>query len=318
MDKYSSSYQCGSAFVISGRLLLDKENIKMEKKSLTAAIYMLTAVFLVSLTSILVKWLSPKYSVTEIIFFRNAIAIVMCWGVLSKKRIKYTTSHFKWHFLHAFLGLSAMYFFYTALSKLPIADVTATLFSVPLFVIIFSSILLKEIVDLKCWSFVLVGLIGALMVVHSSSSVFQLSSVFALLSAIFTALALITIRYIGRYENSITTTFFYTLITSVALFPILPLHWISPGGYELLLLILLGIGDCLGQLLMTQSYRDAPSYLVAPLGYTSLIWTVFFGYVIWSEMPKITSFIGIFLIIVSTLYIIGYQTKKADKALLVS
>jgi drug/metabolite transporter (DMT)-like permease len=284
----------------------------MEKKSLIAVIYMLTAVFLVTLTSILVKWISTKYSVTEIIFFRNVIAIVMCWGVLSKKGIKYRTSHFKWHFLHAFLGLSAMYLFYAALAKLPITDVTAILFSVPLFVILFSSILLKEIVGFKCWSYFFVGLIGALIVARSSASIFQLNSVFGLLSAIFTALALITVRYIGRYENSITTTFYYTLITSVSLLPVLPVQWISPSVYDLLLLILLGIGDCLGQLLMTQSYRDAPSYLLAPLGYTSLIWTVFFGFLIWSEMPRITTFVGIFLIIASTLYIISYQNKKAD------
>ncbi|WP_342219562.1 EamA family transporter [Rickettsiella endosymbiont of Miltochrista miniata] len=117
------------------------------------------------------------------------------------------------------------FFFYTALSKLPIADVTATLFSVPLFVIIFSSILLKERVGFEGGSCVLVGLIGALMVVRSSASILQLNSIFALLSAIFTALALITIRYIGKYENSITTTFYYTLITTAALFPILPIHW---------------------------------------------------------------------------------------------
>lgn len=287
----------------------------MEKKLLIAAMYMLTAVFFVSLTSILVKWVSAKYSITEIIFFRNATAIVMCWGVLSKKGSKYRTSHFKWHFLHAFLGVSAMYFFYAALSRLPIADVTATLFSVPLFVIIFSSILLKEIVRFKCWAYVFVGLIGALMVVHSSANIFQLNSLFGLFSAILTALALITIRYIGKYENSIITTFYYTLITSVFLLPILPMQWISPTVNDLLLLILLGIGDCLGQLLMTQSYRDAPSYLLAPLGYTSLIWTVFFGYLIWSEMPKKTVFLGIFFIIASTLSIISYQNKKADNSL---
>lgn len=290
----------------------------MEKKSLIAVMYMLTAVFLVTLTSILVKWISAKYSVTEIIFFRNVIAIVMCWGVLSKKGIKYRTSHLKLHFLHAFLGLSAMYLFYVALSRLPITDVTAILFSVPLFVILFSSILLKEIVGFKCWSYFFVGLIGALIVARSSTSVFQLNSVLGLLSAIFTALALITIRYIGRYENSITTTFYYTLITSVSLLPILPVQWIFPNVYDLLLLILLGIGDCLGQLLTTQSYRDAPSYLLAPLGYTSLIWTVFFGFIIWSEMPRITTFVGIFLIIASTLYIISYQNKKAAHAFLAS
>ncbi|WP_342146230.1 DMT family transporter [Rickettsiella endosymbiont of Aleochara curtula] len=282
----------------------------MEKKSLIAVVYMLTAVFFVSLTSVLVKWTSATYAITEIIFFRNAIAVIMCLGILSKKQIKYTSSHLKWHFLHAFLGLSAMFFFYTALSKLPIADVTATLFSVPLFVIIFSSILLKERVGFKDGSCVLVGLIGALMVVRSSASILQLNSIFALLSAIFTALALITIRYIGKYENSITTTFYYTLITTAALFPILPIHWTTPSEYDLLLLILLGIGDCLGQLLMTQSYRDAPSYLVAPLGYTSLIWTVLFGFIIWSEIPKSIAFVGVFLIIASTLSLISYQNKK--------
>ncbi|WP_425287954.1 EamA family transporter [Rickettsiella endosymbiont of Miltochrista miniata] len=80
--------------------------------------------------------------------------------------------------------------------------------------------------------------------------------------------------------------------------------------YDLLLLILLGIGDCLGQLLMTQSYRDAPSYLVAPLGYTSLIWTVLFGFIIWSEIPKTIAFVGVFLIIASTLSLISFQNKK--------
>ena len=76
-----------------------------------------------------------------------------------------------------------------------------------------------------------------------------------------------------------------------------------------LIFLVLGLCGSSGNLLLTQSYRLAEASLVTPIKYLSLVFAIIFGFIIWSEVPKILTLLGAGLVILSSLIIFIRETK---------
>ena len=74
--------------------------------------------------------------------------------------------------------------------------------------------------------------------------------------------------------------------------------------FDLGILILVGVSGGIGNLALTQSYKNAEVSIVTPLKYLSLIYAVIFGYLIWNEIPAWNTYIGALFIIISSLTIL--------------
>jgi drug/metabolite transporter (DMT)-like permease len=64
-----------------------------------------------------------------------------------------------------------------------------------------------------------------------------------------------------------------------------------------------GVFGCVGHLFLIRAYRLAPASIIAPFAYSSLIWATILGFVIWHDIPELTTLIGAAMIIGSGLYI---------------
>ena len=71
----------------------------------------------------------------------------------------------------------------------------------------------------------------------------------------------------------------------------------------------MGLCGGIANLLLTQSYRLAEASLVTPIKYLSLVFAIIFGFMIWSEIPKVLTLIGAALVIISSLIIFVRETK---------
>ena len=85
-----------------------------------------------------------------------------------------------------------------------------------------------------------------------------------------------------------------------------------PSKIDFLIFIVMGLCGSIANLLLTQSYRLAEASLVTPIKYLSLVFAIFFGFFIWSEVPKILTLVGATLVILSSLiiFIRESQLKK--------
>ena len=79
--------------------------------------------------------------------------------------------------------------------------------------------------------------------------------------------------------------------------------------FVFVLFFVLGLCGSVANLLLTQSYRLAEASLVTPIKYLSLVFAIIFGYFIWSEIPKILTLLGAFLVIASSLIIFMRENK---------
>ena len=85
-----------------------------------------------------------------------------------------------------------------------------------------------------------------------------------------------------------------------------------PTKIDFLIFTVMALCGSIANLLLTQSYRLAEASLVTPIKYLSLVFAIVFGFLIWSEVPKILTLLGASLVILSSLiiFIRESQLKK--------
>ena len=66
---------------------------------------------------------------------------------------------------------------------------------------------------------------------------------------------------------------------------------------------LVGLFGGVANLWLSQSYKFSEVSLVTPLKYLGLLFAIFFGYLIWGEVPSLKSLIGGLLVILSSIII---------------
>ena len=97
--------------------------------------------------------------------------------------------------------------------------------------------------------------------------------------------------------------FDFSLICALAGLATFPLGWHAPNAIQLAALIGTGILGGLAHILLTESYRHAPASLVAPFGYSTMLWAFVFGYFAFGEIPVPLVFAGAAIVAAAGLFV---------------
>ena len=266
---------------------------------------MLMSILLFSLMDANVKWLGASYPTSQIMFFRCAIAMIPILVLIGLRGGfgLLRTRQKRWHLLRSVLGISAMALAFYAFSLLPLAEAVALLHTAPLFMTALSVVLLGETVGLRRWSAVLVGFCGMLLVVRPGASAFESGSLYMLAAAFLIGCTTIVIRHLGKRDDPVCITFYFTLTGVIASLVGLQFQsWVTPPAIDLALLTLVGLLGGMAQFLMTQSYQHLAIGIVSPLKYLTIVFGGVIAYLVWGEIPDLQSLIGIIIIVVAGLY----------------
>lgn len=273
--------------------------------------FMLLSTLLFSAMDALVKWVSADYPLGQIMFFRSLFAFLPLALFISRSggvavlRTKRPGSHL-WR---GAVGLVAMACTFGAVILLPLADAVALARSGPLFLTALSVPLLGEKVGPRRWSAVVVGFIGVLIMMRPGAGVFDPAALLAIAAAILYALAMIAVRQLSATERPATIVFYFTVFVTIASGLSLPFQWTTPAGADLLLLAAVGLLGGFAQIAMTQAFKLAPVALVGPFEYTALVFAIFFGYLLWGDVPDAFLLTGAAIVVGSSLYILHRETK---------
>ena len=196
---------------------------------------------------------------------------------------------------------------------MPLADVVSLTFGGPIFVTVASIFFLSEKVGIKRWFAVFLGFIGMLLIVQPAFIDLNYYYISPIIFCIFFACVAISVRSLSKTEANYTIAFYFTLLcTIIGLSSIFFVDWIMPTKIDFLIFVIMALCGSIANLLLTQSYRLAEASLVTPIKYLSLVFAIFFGFFIWSEIPKVLTLIGALLVILSSLiiFIRESQLKK--------
>jgi len=259
----------------------------------------------------------------EMIFFRSLFALlpVILW--LSYARplsAAFRTRNIKGHIRRGLIGSGGMFFGFSALSFLPLPDTTAIGYAAPLLSVILAAVFLKEVVRIYRWTAVVIGLVGVsiMFIPHLRSFGADASQpdawkgvVLALCGAVCAAFATIEVRKLTSTEHtgaivvyfSLTTTTMSLLTFAAGLFRP-EIAWVWPTGSDFLLLAMVGFFGGIGQILLTHCYRFADASVIAPFDYTSMVWALLFGWLVFSQIPDMLVLIGAAIVITSGIFVI--------------
>lgn len=259
----------------------------------------------------LAKWLTAHYTPLQIIFVRNLTALPMVAAVviLTRGVAALGTRHIGLHALRGLLMVGAAFAFFSGLSVLPLAEATALVFAAPIFITALSVPLLGEHVGWRRWAAVFVGFAGVLVIVRPGAAAFQPASLFVVATAALYALFMISARWIRRSESFWTMTFYVTLFPLIYSGSVVAFQWQVPALSHLPLFLAMAVFGTLGIGLIGHAFRLAPAAVVAPFDYTALVWASLFGWLVWGELPGVSTFAGAAVIIASGIYIVMRETK---------
>ena len=296
-----------------------------------AILLKLISALLFAVMSVLVRYVGEKYPVGQVVFFRSAFAIVPVVIIYAWRRELEAAVRTGRPFRHLGRGLTAMgsmFCNFSALARLPVVDATAISFLAPLITVAMSAVFLKERVRIYRWSAVILGFAGVLVMLapqldigrSTAAATGAIGAVFGLVAAFFTAASTIQTRALTKSETTSSIVLYFSIICAIGGLLTLPFGWLTPSWPELAMLIGTGICGGLAHILLTESYRLAPASLIAPFDYTSMLWALLLGFVVFGEVPSVLVFIGGGIITAAGLFVIwrerqlGLQRARAAEA----
>lgn len=283
-----------------------KDNIILGMGAATAAFLMF------SIMVVFAKLLSDRHSVIEIAFYRNLIAsIPFLILVFAFGRRDILVIHSKPGFvgLRAVLGSVGLMATFAAYSLMPLAETTVLMFTSSFFLPILGILILKESVGPWRWSAIIVGFLGVIVVSQPTGSVHAVGIAVALTAAFLHATMQIVLRYLGRYESPETITFYFVVVGALVTALPLPFVAVTPTVGEIPLLFGVGLSGAAAQWLLSIAFRNAPAAIVTVFNYSSIIWAILFGWLIWNEWPLPLVFVGAAVVIASNILVIWRESR---------
>lgn len=279
---------------------------------LTGVLFAIAANGLFATSDTLVKLLSLRYPIFQIIAMQAGVACMVV-GIVIWRDKAYRLSAVrnpKMLIGRGFLaGIGTVSGFY-AFSLLPLADVYAITFGSPLVVTVAAAWLLGERTGPARWAAILVGFSGILIMVQPGHAALSLGHLAAFLNVFVGAGVILIMRTIGSQENRAVMV---AAVMAGQLTASLPGVYLShaPAWSDLGLVTLSGFVMVSAQFLMLEALRRAPASSVAPMQYTKLVWALPIGLFVFGDEPKPHVLAGALVVIGSVLYLLA-QGRRAE------
>ena len=193
--------------------------------------------------------------------------------------------------------------FFYSISVISMAKALTLAFVAPLVTTALSPIILKEKVGIRRWSAVIVGFFGTLIVIRPGFIEINLASIAAIGTGCFYGFYLIITRKLHSTDSPLLTLLITGVVGVIIASIFVPNVWIAPNLNQWFLLALMGLFACLGHILLILSLRYADASKLAPFGYFEIITNMILSFYIFSDFPDKYTFIGLFIIILSGLYV---------------
>ncbi|MCG8360647.1 MAG: DMT family transporter [Kiloniellales bacterium] len=261
------------------------------------------------------KYLVALYPVGQVVWGRYVFHLLFAAVILGPalKRAA-RTEHLKLQLIRSALMLGASAFYFAGVQLIPLAEANSIASTTPIFVVMLAPLLLGEQVGPRRWLGVAVGFVGALIIIRPGSGLMDFAVIFLVASALCNAGYQLTTRQLGGRDEPLTTLFYTAAVGSLASSAAVPFIWEPVDASGWMLFALIGAFACIGHFTLIKAYQATAASTVAPYGYANLLWAVAFGFVVFGDLPDVTTVLGAGLIVASGLYILHRERLAARRA----
>lgn len=248
----------------------------------------------------------------QTVFLRLLFALLLILPFAFRARLTFgKTQQLKTHMLRSAVGICAMWLWFISISLVPITDQTALSFLAPIFTTLGAMFFLKEIVRIRRWLAIIIGLFGAVVIVRPGFAELSAGHLSAVGSAMMMGMSMLLIKYLTAKDSPLMIVFYSHVFMTVLAFVPAMLVWshFPPELY----LYLTGFAPFafFGHFALAKAYSLADASFIAALDYARLPFAALIGWLMFAEFSDIWTWIGASIIFASAFYIVRREMQLA-------
>lgn len=291
------------------------------------SLWMLFASFAFAAMGAGVKLASEFYTTSELLFYRGLIGAVILFMIVRQRGGTFRTPFPKAHLWRSAVGVTSLWLWFFAISKLPLATAMTLNYMAPIWIAAWM-FLMGWWTKTKHAEWPLVLAVGAsffgvtLVLQPAVESNQWLGGLAGLCSSVISAMAYMQVRKLGQMgEPEYRVVFYFSATTAVAGFVgvvsgdgaggFTPFH--SHTLYGGLLLLAIGGAALMAQMAMTRAYRVGKVLVVANLQYTGIVFSSMWGLLLWGDRFDWHVWLGIGVILASGIAATFYNTRSTAR-----
>ena len=275
-----------------------------EPKPLTGIFWMLvTGLCFVAVTAI-VKYMGPRMPPAEAAFLRYALGLVFLVPMLPAVRAAHLTAR-QWR-LFTFRGMFHSFgviLWFFAMTRIPIAEVTAMNYLAPVYVSIGAAVFLGEKLAARRIAAIVVALIGTSVILRPGFREVEPGHIAMLFCAVTFAGSYLLAKILADEAKPAVVVFMLSIFVTLGLAPFALADWVTPTWGDLGLLFLVACFATSGHYTMTMAFAAAPVTVTQPVTFLQLVWAVALGALLFGEPVDIWVIMGGTLILASVTFI---------------
>jgi len=271
---------------------------------------LLTGVFFVCVTGI-VRHLGSSMNPVQAAFIRYAFGFVFLAPILI--RLLRTAPPVRRLGLHAVRGvlhgIGVMLWFF-AMSRIPIAQVTALGFTAPIFATLGAALFLGERLRARRIIAVLLGFAGTMVILRPGFGEVDIGALAQIAAAPLFATSLLMAKKLTETESNVAIVGFMGIFVTLTLMGPALYVWRTPTWDELGWLFLTALSATLGHFCMTQAFRVTEITVTQPVSFLQLVWATLLGLYLFGEEPDLWTWVGAAIIVASATYIAHREMRR--------
>lgn len=281
---------------------------------ITAFILMALNASMAALDAVFVRLVSGEVHAFQIAFFRNLFSLLALMFILRGPARNFDARGM-WpiHGLRAVIKLVALVAYFLAITQLPIAQVTAIAFTMPLFVTLGSLLFLSERISLHRVAALAAGFFGMLVILQPTGLDLGIGIALALASAIGLAAVALLMKVSSAHEDTLRIVWFNLIIT-VPLAGLLAIpFWVWPSPQALGLMLLQGVGGLLAQLSIARAMKLGDASMIIAADFIRLPVAAGLALLIFGERIELAVLAGGAMIFAGVLFSAWAENRKTRR-----
>lgn len=236
--------------------------------------------------------LSEHLQTPQILFIRSALGLLIISLLMTRKPgvALFKTQRLKLHTVRNLFHFAGQYGWFLGIGLLPLSEVFALEFTVPIWTVIIATLYLKEAITVNKVCALLLGAAGVLVILEVGLEAVQPIALVVLLAALCYSASHVATKSLADTEDPLTVLFYMCLNS-----------WITPALTLWFWLFLVSVMALTGHYCIAQAMRSADAGVVVTLDFLRLPLIALIGVVAYAEPFEISLLFGAGLMLLGNL-----------------
>lgn len=275
---------------------------------------MLVAGALFATMGVFAKLLAGQFSGAELSLYRSLVAV---GAFVFLKRQSLATPFWKGHFWRGVTGTTSLIAYFYAITQLPLATAIALNYTSPLWLTLLSTILLGDRFQPRLTLAIVLGFVGAALLLQPTfSGANAYAGFIGLASGFFAACAYVNVKKLGDAGEPAWRVVIYFAVAgtigSAFTQGVIAHEFQALNAMNTSLLLAMGVSATVAQLAMTRAYHSGNTLVVGAFSYSTVIFASLAGIFIFDELLPPVAWLGMAIIIASGLLAKSSNKRKDD------